>query len=147
MLNGFGASFTLSIAFSNILVSEISQLCYKGILRVIALGSSDGLSTLGSRINLLNQPIVVPVGNLSLGRIFNVIGSTIDGLMKLSLLSDQFSDRHPFPGGYRQLSINLSEKNVSLELDIVGLDFGGPTHFKFTSQLFFCAFLISNIEP
>ena len=91
MLNGFGASFTLTAAYSNILVSEISQLCYKGIIRVIALGSSDGLSTLGSRINLLNQPIIVPVGSSALGRIFNVIGSTIDGLAKTIFIISQSS--------------------------------------------------------
>lgn len=42
---GFTAVFMISKCYSNFLVCEISQLCFGGVLRSVALGSTDGLST------------------------------------------------------------------------------------------------------
>jgi hypothetical protein len=42
---GFTAVFMMSKSYSNFLVCEISQLCFGGVLRSVALGSTDGLST------------------------------------------------------------------------------------------------------
>lgn len=46
--------------------------------KTLALGSTDGLSR-GMRVKRTNAPIKVPVGMATLGRIFNVLGQTIDG--------------------------------------------------------------------
>ena len=40
---GFASVYFTIKSYENILVAEISQLCYKGVLRTIALGSTDGL--------------------------------------------------------------------------------------------------------
>src|SRR5260370_40772990 len=47
-------------------------------VKALALGSTDGLSR-GMEVFRTNSPITVPVGNETLGRIFNVLGETIDG--------------------------------------------------------------------
>jgi F-type H+-transporting ATPase subunit beta len=47
-------------------------------VKTLALGSTDGLSR-GMEVIRTNKPICVPVGNETLGRIFNVLGETIDG--------------------------------------------------------------------
>jgi F-type H+-transporting ATPase subunit beta len=60
------------------LVAELSQLCYTNILRAIAFQTTDGLCTWRQGFILLFQPVIVPVGTIALGRIFNVVGSVID---------------------------------------------------------------------
>ena len=64
-LLGFTAVFMLSKSYSNFLVCEISQLCFGGVLRSIALSTTDGLSTWKVPFLNLYQPITVPVGKLS----------------------------------------------------------------------------------
>ena len=43
---GFAPVFLFIKSYASVLVAELSQLCYKGVLRTIALGSTDGLCTL-----------------------------------------------------------------------------------------------------
>lgn len=47
-------------------------------VKTLAFGSTDGLAR-GVTVKRTNSPIRVPVGNKTLGRIFNVLGKTIDG--------------------------------------------------------------------
>jgi F-type H+/Na+-transporting ATPase subunit beta len=47
-------------------------------VKALAFGSTDGLSR-GTEVKRTFNPIQVPVGDKSLGRIFNVLGKTIDG--------------------------------------------------------------------
>jgi len=84
-LIGFTSVFMISKSYLNFLVCEISQLCYGGILRSVALGTTDGLSTWKVSFLNLYQPVTVPVGKLSLGRIFNVTGSAIDRYLDLGI--------------------------------------------------------------
>lgn len=46
-------------------------------VKTLAMGSTDGLSR-GTKVKRTGAPIKVPVGNKTLGRIFNVLGQTID---------------------------------------------------------------------
>ena len=71
---------------------EVSQLCYKGVLRRIALGTTDGMCTWRCGFLLIFQGLIVPVGRIALGRIFNVVGCIIDPYMELSF-SSQFNSR------------------------------------------------------
>jgi len=87
---GFAPVFLFIKSYDNVLVAEISQLCYKGVLRTIALGSTDGLCTWRVASLLGFQPVIVPVGYQTLGRIFNVTGSTIDAYLEVSN-SSQFT--------------------------------------------------------
>ena len=81
---GFAPVFLFIKSYASCLVAELSQLCYKGVLRTIALGSTDGLCTWRCTFVMGLQPVIVPVGRIALGRIFNVVGSIIDALMELS---------------------------------------------------------------
>ncbi len=47
-------------------------------VKALAFGSTDGISR-GTKVQRTNAPISVPVGDKSLGRIFNVLGKPIDG--------------------------------------------------------------------
>ena len=86
---GFASVFLFVKAYANCLVAEVSQLSYGGVLRGIALGSTDGLCTWRCTFLMGYQPVIVPVGRVGLGRIFNVCGSVIDPYMELTL-SSQF---------------------------------------------------------
>ena len=59
------------------LTLEVQQQLGDGIVRCIALGSSDGLKR-GLIANNTGAPISVPVGKATLGRIMNVLGEPID---------------------------------------------------------------------
>jgi ATP synthase F1 beta subunit len=80
---GFAGVFLLVKSYANCLVGELSQLCYAGVNRAIALGSTDALCTWRCLSLVALQPVIVPVGRIALGRIFNVVGSVIDPYVEL----------------------------------------------------------------
>jgi len=59
------------------LVFEVQQQLGDGVVRTIAMGTTDGLKR-GLSVHNTNQPIQVPVGKKTLGRIMNVLGRPID---------------------------------------------------------------------
>lgn len=59
------------------LVLEVAQHLGENTVRTIAMDSTEGL-TRGQAVNDTGNPIMVPVGNETLGRIINVIGEPID---------------------------------------------------------------------
>src|SRR3989344_2427972 len=61
------------------LVLEVEQHLGGGMVRTVAMGSTDGLSR-GMEVVDTGAPISVPVGISTLGRIFNVLGEPIDDL-------------------------------------------------------------------
>jgi len=61
------------------LVAEVSQQLGDGVVRCIAMGTTDGLSR-GAQALCTGRPISVPVGEGTLGRMFNVLGEPIDEL-------------------------------------------------------------------
>jgi F-type H+-transporting ATPase subunit beta len=63
---------------NNKLVLEVEQHIGSNIVRTVAMGSTDGLSR-GLEVKDTGAPISVPVGEETLGRIFNVLGETVDG--------------------------------------------------------------------
>ena len=60
------------------LVLEVQQHLGDNQVRTISLGSTDGLKR-NMQVIATGEPITVPVGTETLGRIFNVIGEPIDG--------------------------------------------------------------------
>ncbi len=60
------------------LILEVQQHLGFNIVRAIAISSTDGLKR-GDRVEAEEKGINVPVGNSTLGRIFNVLGQVIDG--------------------------------------------------------------------
>ncbi|ANQ83251.1 F0F1 ATP synthase subunit beta [Azoarcus olearius] len=59
------------------LTFEVQQQLGDGVVRTIALGSSDGLRR-GMKVSNTGKPISVPVGHGTLGRIMDVLGRPID---------------------------------------------------------------------
>jgi F-type H+-transporting ATPase subunit beta len=59
------------------LVLEVQQQLGDGVVRTIAMGSTDGLKR-GESVSDTGAPISVPVGKATLGRIMDVLGTPID---------------------------------------------------------------------
>ena len=59
-------------------VLEVAQHLSETTVRAIALSSTDGLQR-GAAVEATGAPISVPVGESTMGRMFNVIGQAIDG--------------------------------------------------------------------
>lgn len=60
------------------LILEVAQHLGSGQLRAIAMDSTDGLKR-GMEVIDTGAPILVPVGQAALGRMFDVLGNPIDG--------------------------------------------------------------------
>ena len=58
---------------------EVQQLLGNNKVRAVSMTSTDGLKR-GASVVDTNAPITVPVGTLTLGRIFNVLGEPVDEL-------------------------------------------------------------------
>ena len=67
----------LNIAAADNLTLEVQQQLGDGIVRTIAMGASEGLRR-GLEVSNTGQPITVPVGQQTLGRIMDVLGKPID---------------------------------------------------------------------
>jgi F-type H+-transporting ATPase subunit beta len=59
------------------IVLEVEQHIGGGVVRAVAMDTTDGLSR-GMEVTNTGSPISVPVGAATLGRIFNVLGDAID---------------------------------------------------------------------
>src|ERR671910_3830170 len=59
------------------LTFEVEQQLGDGVVRTIAMGSSDGLRR-GMKVRNTGAPISVPVGPATLGRVMDVLGRPID---------------------------------------------------------------------
>ena len=93
------------------LVLEVQQHRGNNVVRTIAMGSTDGLVR-GTEAKDSGEPITVPVGKQTLGRMMNVIGEPIDG--KGELKSDTHLPIHrPAPP--------VSEQEVSTEVLETGI--------------------------
>ena len=64
------------------IVAEVAQHIGDNVVRCIAMSSTDGLQR-GAEATDTGAPISVPVGEECLGRVFNLLGQTIDGGDKL----------------------------------------------------------------
>lgn len=59
------------------LIAEVAQHLGDGVVRCIVMGTTDGLAR-GAKAKDTKNPIQVPVGEATLGRMFNVLGELID---------------------------------------------------------------------
>ena len=67
----------LKIADAGNLTLEVQQQLGDGVVRTIAMGASEGLRR-GLEVSNTGEPITVPVGQQTLGRIMDVLGEPID---------------------------------------------------------------------
>jgi len=65
------------------LVMEVQQQIGDGVVRCIAMGVTDGLKR-GAEATSTGNPISVPIGEATLGRIMNVLGEPIDNQGKIA---------------------------------------------------------------
>ncbi|MGM0599868.1 MAG: F0F1 ATP synthase subunit beta [Candidatus Rifleibacteriota bacterium] len=86
--------------FNSRLVLEVALHLGNDIVRTIAMGPTDGLRR-HLKVKDLGKPISVPVGNRVLGRIFNVLGQTIDEAGPLERAGEKWPIHRPAPA-FRQ---------------------------------------------
>ncbi len=84
---------------------EVAQILGNNTVRCIALSSTDGLSR-GIKAKDLGSPVTVPVGPQTLGRIFNVLGQTIDGKGDIANPQAREQIHHDSPTFEEQLPIS-----------------------------------------
>ena len=94
---------------------EVAQHLGGGRVRAVALGSTDGLQR-GARIQDTGQPVTVPVGEQTLGRVFNLVGETIDDRGPIEVTERRAIHQKP------PLFKNLSAKTEHFETGIKVMD-------------------------
>ncbi len=70
---------TITMGSGTQVVTEVQQHLGNNRARCLAMDSTDGMKR-GDNAADLGQPIAVPVGEVALGRLFNVLGEPLDGL-------------------------------------------------------------------
>ncbi len=93
------------------LTGEVQQHLGGGRIRCIALGSTEGMIR-GMDCIDLGQPVTVPVGDATLGRVFNVLGEPVDGRGEVPA-----TERWPI---HREAP-NISELSTSTEIFETGI--------------------------
>ena len=68
----------VNLAGGRTLVLEVQQHLGSHIVRTVSMGATDGIAR-GAEVRDTGAPISVPVGSVTLGRMFNVVGEAIDG--------------------------------------------------------------------
>jgi F-type H+-transporting ATPase subunit beta len=99
------------------LTFEVEQQLGDGVVRCIALGSSDGLRR-GMKVKGTGAPIAVPVGTGTLGRIMDVLGRPIDE--KGPIKSDERRTIHQAAPKFDELSpsVELLETGIKV-IDLI----------------------------
>ena len=70
-------ALTVDRGDEGLLVLEVAQHLGDGLVRCVAMDTTDGLVR-GTKVVDKEEPIMVPVGEKTLGRLFDVLGNTID---------------------------------------------------------------------
>ena len=96
MLNALEVKMT-----DRLLVLEVAQHIGDNVVRAIALASTDGLVR-GMQVTDTGAPIAVPVGEQTLGRIFNLLGQPIDEQGAVKDPAKKHSIHHP-PPSFKEL--------------------------------------------
>jgi F-type H+/Na+-transporting ATPase subunit beta len=99
------------------LTFEVEQQLGDGVVRCIALGSSDGLRR-GMKVTSTGGPLSVPVGKGTLGRIMNVLGRPIDEVGPIK--SDKLRSIHQVAPKFDELSpsVDLLETGIKV-IDLI----------------------------
>ena len=105
----------LNISKGEKLVLEVQQHIGFNVVKCVAMGSTDGLKR-GDEVINTNKGISVPVGEKTLGRIFNVLGEPVDG-KEVPETKDKYEIHRPAPE-----FVDLSTKTEILETGIKVID-------------------------
>jgi F-type H+-transporting ATPase subunit beta len=112
-------ALTLQLPQGGILTLEVEQQLSASEVRCIALGATDGLSR-GYEVGVTGAPISVPVGEVTLGRVFNVVGEVIDEGEPIKVT--QRAPIHKSPPKF----VDLETKAEMLETGIKVIDLIAP---------------------
>jgi len=93
------------------LTLEVAQHLGDGLVRCIAMDSTDGL-TRGMPVRDTGKPIIVPVGRETLGRIMNVIGEPVDELGPIKVKQHYPIHRSP---------PSFEEQSTSVQMLVTGI--------------------------
>ncbi|MBI2504378.1 MAG: F0F1 ATP synthase subunit beta [Candidatus Latescibacteria bacterium] len=85
------------------LVLEVQQHLGENMVRCVAMDSTDGLVR-GAKVFDIGAPIQIPVGEVALGRLFNVIGEPIDGKGALPADTPRMSLHRAAPAHQEQVT-------------------------------------------
>jgi len=94
------------------LVLEVAQHLSETVVRTVSLASTDGLKR-GDPVEDTGGPISVPVGDATLGRMFNVIGEPIDDIKS----GNDFKQRAPI----HRAAPSFDEQSGSIEVLETGI--------------------------
>ena len=99
------------------LTLEVQQQLGDGVVRAIAMGSTDGLRR-GMEVLATGNPIMVPVGQATLGRIMNVLGTPIDEAGPVN--ADKLMPIHRKPPAYadQATSVEILETGIKV-IDLI----------------------------
>ena len=95
------------------IVAEVQQILGDNKVRAVAMSSTDGLSR-GLKVINTKNPIKVPVGKETLGRIFNVLGELVDELSPIKP-TDMWSIHRHAP--------KLTEQSTDVKIFETGIKF------------------------
>ncbi len=91
---------------------EVAQLLGAGMVRCIILSQSEGLAR-GMEVTATGAGISVPVGDVTIGRMFNVLGNPIDGGEQIPETAQRWDIHRDAP--------IFSEQNVAVEILETGI--------------------------
>jgi F-type H+-transporting ATPase subunit beta len=99
------------------LTLEVQQQLGDGVVRAIAMGSTDGLRR-GMDVLATGNPIMVPVGQATLGRIMNVLGTPIDEAGPVN--ADKLMPIHRKPPAYadQATAVEILETGIKV-IDLI----------------------------
>ena len=93
-------------------VMEVAQMLGNNMVRCIILASSEGLAR-NMEVTATGEGITVPVGDATIGRMFNVLGDPIDGGEKIPDDVTRWNIHRPAP--------KFEEQNVAVEILETGI--------------------------
>ena len=86
------------------LTIEVAQHIGDDVVRCVSMGPTEGLVR-GMDVISTDAPITVPVGEATLGRMFNVLGEPIDGLDNAELEKAEKASIHRLPPKFKDQSV------------------------------------------
>ena len=105
------------IVDNNGLTLEVQQQLGDGVVRSIAMGSSEGLSR-GLAVNNTGAPISVPVGKGTLGRIMDVLGNPVDEAGPVEAEAKMPIHRKPPTYAEQSSSVDILETGIKV-IDLI----------------------------
>ncbi len=98
-------------------VAEVQQHLGEGRVRAVSMLPTDGMVR-GMKVIDLGGPIMVPVGNATLGRVMNVIGDPVDELGPLNVEERSSIHRHAPSFDEQATSLEMFETGIKV-IDLV----------------------------